>query len=64
MPSFTDAERVVTRDGMDLHCRDEGDGPPVVVLARWSLPEAAPHELPLSHTDRLNADLPAFAQGG
>lgn len=33
--------RVVTRDGVDLHCTDRGSGPPVVFLASWSLPGAS-----------------------
>ncbi len=41
MPPF-DAERVVTRNGVELYCRDGGDGPPVVLLAAsWSLPGAS-----------------------
>ena len=29
---------VRTRDGVNLYCRDWGEGPPVVFLASWSLP--------------------------
>jgi non-heme chloroperoxidase len=41
MSPCMEAERLVTRDGMALHCRDQGDGPPVVFLASWSLPGAS-----------------------
>ncbi|ONG53792.1 hypothetical protein BKE38_11550 [Pseudoroseomonas deserti] len=32
---------IVTRDGVALHCQDQGSGPPVVLLASWSLPGAS-----------------------
>ncbi len=41
MPSFASTERVVTRNGAALHCRDRGEGPPVVLLAGWGLPGAS-----------------------
>lgn len=35
------ARRVVTRDGVELHCTSRGGGPAVVSLASWSLPGAS-----------------------
>ncbi|WP_159992248.1 alpha/beta fold hydrolase [Roseomonas sp. 18066] len=32
---------ITTRDGATLHCQDQGAGPPVVLLASWSLPGAS-----------------------
>lgn len=38
MTRITETGHVVTRDGVGLFCRDWGAGPPVVLLASWSLP--------------------------
>ena len=35
--------RIVHQADVALHCQDEGDGPPVVFLASWSLPGASWH---------------------